>query len=115
VRAGECVEPIDGHVEFRSVTMLYSPGRPALQKVDLDFPSGSVRRLLCAPLIMCVTAIVLACCVAGCAAVCVVGVLRAAGQITALVGSSGAGKSSIASVLLRLYEPTQGMVTIDGR
>ena len=33
----------------------------------------------------------------------------------ALVGASGAGKSTILSLILRLYDPTKGAVTIDGR
>jgi ATP-binding cassette subfamily B protein len=36
------------------------------------------------------------------------------GQHIALVGPSGAGKSTLASLLLRLYDPTQGRVLIDG-
>lgn len=32
----------------------------------------------------------------------------------ALVGSSGAGKSSLVGLLLRLYEPVRGRITIDG-
>lgn len=36
------------------------------------------------------------------------------GQLTALVGSSGAGKSTIAHLLARLYDPTNGSITIDG-
>lgn len=36
------------------------------------------------------------------------------GQQVALVGSSGSGKSTLASLLLRLYDPTGGRVTIDG-
>jgi thiol reductant ABC exporter CydD subunit len=38
----------------------------------------------------------------------------AAGETVALVGSSGAGKSTIASVLLRLAEPTTGRVLVNG-
>jgi len=37
-----------------------------------------------------------------------------AGQTVALVGPSGAGKSTMASLLAGLYEPTEGLVTIDG-
>jgi ABC-type multidrug transport system fused ATPase/permease subunit len=37
------------------------------------------------------------------------------GQRVALVGSSGAGKSTIASLLLRFYEPEHGRILIDGR
>lgn len=36
------------------------------------------------------------------------------GQTIALVGSSGAGKSSIADLLSGLYEPTEGEILIDG-
>ncbi|MEZ5355224.1 MAG: ABC transporter ATP-binding protein [Bryobacteraceae bacterium] len=36
------------------------------------------------------------------------------GRRVALVGSSGAGKSTIASLLLRFYEPSEGCVSIDG-
>ena len=36
------------------------------------------------------------------------------GKTYALVGASGAGKSSILSLLLRLYDPTSGAVRIDG-
>ena len=37
------------------------------------------------------------------------------GRTYALVGASGAGKSTILSLLLRLYDPTSGAVKIDGR
>lgn len=37
-----------------------------------------------------------------------------AGQTTALVGKSGSGKSTIISLLLRLYDPVEGRITIDG-
>jgi len=35
------------------------------------------------------------------------------GSVTALVGESGAGKSSIADLLVGFYEPTQGSITVD--
>ncbi|XP_064467224.1 ATP-binding cassette sub-family B member 10, mitochondrial-like [Ornithodoros turicata] len=37
-----------------------------------------------------------------------------AGSVTAVVGPSGQGKSTLAALLLRLYDPTHGKVTIDG-
>jgi subfamily B ATP-binding cassette protein MsbA len=37
------------------------------------------------------------------------------GKTYALVGASGAGKSTILSLILRLYDPTSGAVEIDGR
>ncbi|KAI3856396.1 hypothetical protein MKX03_034478 [Papaver bracteatum] len=36
------------------------------------------------------------------------------GTITALVGSSGAGKSTIVQLLARFYEPTKGRITVAG-
>lgn len=40
--------------------------------------------------------------------------VAARGQVVALVGHSGAGKSSIVSLLPRFYRPTAGRITIDG-
>jgi subfamily B ATP-binding cassette protein MsbA len=37
------------------------------------------------------------------------------GKSYALVGASGAGKSTILSLILRLYDPTTGFVRVDGR
>ena len=38
-----------------------------------------------------------------------------AGTSVALVGPSGTGKTTLASLLLRFYDPTQGRITLDGR
>jgi ATP-binding cassette subfamily B protein len=37
------------------------------------------------------------------------------GTVTALVGPSGAGKSTVAALMLRLYDPEEGSVFLDGR
>jgi ATP-binding cassette subfamily B protein len=37
------------------------------------------------------------------------------GRVVALVGPSGAGKSTVAAMLLRLYDPTDGVIRLDGR
>uniref|UniRef100_UPI00358FF3ED ATP-binding cassette sub-family B member 10, mitochondrial-like n=1 Tax=Myxine glutinosa TaxID=7769 RepID=UPI00358FF3ED len=37
-----------------------------------------------------------------------------AGSVTAVVGPSGCGKSTLLSLLLRLYDPQQGQVLVDG-
>jgi ABC-type multidrug transport system fused ATPase/permease subunit len=38
-----------------------------------------------------------------------------AGEVVALVGSSGAGKSTIADLLARFYDPQDGRILVDGR
>ncbi|CAN0395872.1 unnamed protein product, partial [Hapterophycus canaliculatus] len=37
-----------------------------------------------------------------------------AGEVTALVGNSGGGKSTIAALLSRFYPPSRGEILIDG-
>ena len=39
----------------------------------------------------------------------------ASGEVVALVGASGAGKSTIAALVCRLYDPSAGCVRLDGR
>ncbi|MRG94172.1 ABC transporter ATP-binding protein [Polyangium spumosum] len=39
----------------------------------------------------------------------------APGEVVALVGPSGSGKSTIAALLLRLYDPSEGRITLDGK
>jgi ATP-binding cassette subfamily B protein len=38
----------------------------------------------------------------------------AAGEIVAVVGATGSGKSTLVTLLTRLYDPTEGRITIDG-
>jgi ATP-binding cassette subfamily B protein len=51
---------------------------------------------------------------AGTDAVAGVSFTAAPGQTTALVGASGAGKSTLIKLLLRLYDPASGQISLDG-
>ena len=48
-------------------------------------------------------------------ALCDVSLSIASGQTVALVGPSGAGKTTLSNLVARFYDPTQGRVTLDGR
>jgi len=37
------------------------------------------------------------------------------GTVTALVGESGAGKSTVSRLIMRFYDPTKGRIMLDGR
>ncbi|XP_075257058.1 ATP-binding cassette sub-family B member 10, mitochondrial-like isoform X2 [Convolutriloba macropyga] len=37
------------------------------------------------------------------------------GKVTALVGKSGCGKSTVASLIMRLYDPNEGAILVDGK
>jgi ATP-binding cassette subfamily B protein len=67
--------PIEGRIEFKSVTFSYSDDIDVLHDVDL---------------------------------------LIEPGETFALVGATGAGKSTVAKLITRFYDPTSGSVTIDG-
>jgi subfamily B ATP-binding cassette protein MsbA len=43
-----------------------------------------------------------------------VGLEVAPGEVVALVGPSGAGKTSLANLIMRFYDPTEGRVEVDG-
>ena len=48
-------------------------------------------------------------------ALCDINLSIAAGQTVALVGPSGAGKTTLSNLVARFYDPTAGRVTLDGR
>jgi ATP-binding cassette subfamily B protein/subfamily B ATP-binding cassette protein MsbA len=52
--------------------------------------------------------------VAGCPVLCDVTLRIARGETVAIVGPNGCGKSTLANLLLRFYDPKQGEVRLDG-
>ena len=77
---------LSGAIEFRDVSFAYQP-----QREDED-PDGEPARLTLQS----------------------VSFTLEAGEVVALVGHSGAGKSTIAQLLPRLYDPQSGAVLVDG-
>jgi ABC-type multidrug transport system fused ATPase/permease subunit len=78
------VPPLRGEIEFRDVSFAYEPLTSG--------PDGPIGRLALDSLSFRI----------------------AAGESVALVGQSGAGKSTIAQLLPRLYDPHAGAVLVDG-
>lgn len=79
--------PFRGRIEFRNVVFSY-PGSKALKKKGEDKARPTLNRL---------------------------SFTIEPGQVVAVVGHTGAGKSTIAQLLPRLYDPDEGQILIDGR
>jgi len=70
------LRPIQGQIEFQSVTFAYGDGPEVLRDIDLSIDKG---------------------------------------ETFAFVGPTGAGKSTIAKLITRFYDPISGSVSIDGQ
>lgn len=79
--------PFRGRIEFRNVVFSY-PGSKALKKKGEGQARPTLNRL---------------------------SFTIEPGQVVAVVGHTGAGKSTIAQLLPRLYDPDEGQILIDGR
>ena len=79
-----------GDVEPRGAALVAGPGR--IEVRDLRFAYGPEREVLQG-----------------------VSFTLEPGRVTALVGPSGAGKTTIADLLLRLHEPGAGVILVDGQ
>lgn len=83
--------PLQGEVVFHDVHFHYGDGRPPAGR-DGDRPEGTGPREVLHD----------------------VDFRMAPGEVVALVGPSGAGKTSIANLLCRFYDPIHGWITVDG-
>src|SRR6476646_6786801 len=81
-----------GRVELKNVTLRYQAGRPASAS-DIDHTRGGSMSD---------------------AALEDIDLDVAAGRTVALVGPSGAGKTSLVGLIARLYDPSEGAVLVDG-
>jgi ABC-type multidrug transport system fused ATPase/permease subunit len=81
-----------GAVELRGVTLRYESGQPA-DAADLDHTQGGLKSA---------------------AALEGIDLRVEAGRTVALVGPSGAGKTSLVGLIARLYDPSEGTVLVDG-
>ncbi|KAL9583209.1 MAG: hypothetical protein Q9212_002839 [Teloschistes hypoglaucus] len=77
--------------KLKSVSNQALPGSIVFEKVDFSYPSRPETRVLTN-----------------------VSFHAAEGKFTAIVGASGSGKSTIAGLLMRLYKPGTGQISIDG-
>ncbi len=71
------VDKLEGHVEFKDVTLrYYEDDDEALKNLNFEVPAG---------------------------------------KIVGLIGATGSGKTSITQLLARFYQPSEGVVYLDGR
>ncbi len=90
----EPVDRLDGHLAFRGVSFRY-PGtdQASVPSLEVEAAPGEAGRTVLHD----------------------VDVEVPAGRMLAVVGPSGSGKSTMASLVPRLYDVTDGAVTLDGR
>jgi ATP-binding cassette subfamily B protein len=94
VEAPDAVElgRIRGEIRFEDVTFAYATGAPST--APADEPAGEPRELT--------------------VALDSIDLVVPPGQTVALVGATGAGKSTLAKLVARFYDPTEGRVLVDG-
>lgn len=100
------LDVVEGRIELRDVTFAYPPadaemllelgGAPATPQQHSGAPATSPGRGLAGPVLDRVSAVI------------------EPGETVALVGPSGAGKTTLAALIARLYDVDSGSVSIDG-